>query len=751
MSDPAPDAGRTALAVRGMTCAACVARVERALRRAPGVVDASVNFATAQASVRFDPAVTDGAALAGVVTAAGYDAVPIVEDAAPDDDASAAERRALVLRLALAAVLTIPLMVIAMSHGRIALFASHAGNVAQFLLATPVVLGAGWRFFRGAAAAARHGAADMNTLVALGTGTAWAYSTVVTFAPGLTGHAAGHGAVPHVYFEAAAAIITLVLLGRLLEAGARGRAGGAIRRLMAMQPPTASVVRADGSEAAVPVSSVMPGDVVVIRPGDRIPVDGEVTEGASAVDEAMLTGESMPVAKGAGDTVFGGTINGSGSFRFRATRVGRDSALGRIVRMVREAQEGKAPIARLADRVSGWFTWVVLAVAVATFAAWLAFGPPGERLPRAMMSAVAVLIIACPCALGLATPTAIMVGTGRGATMGVLIRNGAALEQAHRLGMVVFDKTGTITRGAPELTDLVPLGDVGADDLLRLAAAAEEGSEHPLARAVIEAARARGMDVPRGTDFSALPGHGITATVEGRAVLVGTARLMERHGVPVTDAAAAEADRLAGAGRSPLLLAVDGAVAAVLAVSDPIKPGAADAVARLRGMGLRVAMITGDNPRTARAVADQAGIGTVMAGVLPEGKAAEVARLRADGTAVAMVGDGVNDAPALVEADLGVAMGTGTDVAMESADITLVRGDVRAVADAVALARATFRTIRQNLFWAFAYNAAAIPVAAGVLYPFTGWTLSPVVASAAMALSSVSVVANSLRLRRRRL
>jgi Cu+-exporting ATPase len=547
-----------------------------------------------------------------------------------------------------------------------------------------------------------------------------------------------------VYFEAAAVIIALVLLGRLLEARAKGQTGEAIRRLMGLQARTARVVRA-GGEVDVPVEAVAAGDVVLVRPGEKIPVDGTVTEGASAVDESMLTGESLPVEKKAGDAVYGATINGLGSFRFRATKVGRETALAQIVKLVQEAQGSKAPIARLADRISGIFTPVVMAIAAAAFVAWFALSPADVRLSHALVAAVSVLIIACPCALGLATPTAVLVGTGKGAELGVLIKGGEPLEVAHRLDTIVLDKTGTVTQGKPVVTDVVPVTGT-AEELLRLAGAVEGASEHPLAAAVVAEARRRGVAVPAATGFLARAGHGVDATVEGRRVLLGNARLLTEAGVEV-GSVAARLEALAAEGKTPVLVAADGALLGLVAVADPVKPEAAEAIGLLKGLGLRVVMVTGDHRKTAEAVARQVGVEEVFAEVLPAGKAARVAALQADGRVVGMVGDGINDAPALAQADVGVATGTGTDVAMAAADVTLLRGDLRGVATAVRLSRATLRTIRQNLFWAFVYNVVGIPLAAGVFYPVTGWLLSPVVASAAMSLSSVSVVGNSLRLR----
>jgi len=540
-------------------------------------------------------------------------------------------------------------------------------------------------------------------------------------------------------------IITLVLFGRWLEAVARGRTSEAIRRLMKLAPPTARVLR-DGGEVEIPVEQVRPGDVVVVRPGERIPVDGEVVEGHSAVDESMLTGESIPVDKQPGDEVVGGTMNQTGSLRFRATRVGRDTVLSQIVRLVEEAQSAKPPIQRLADRVAGYFVPAVIGIAALTFVVWYVAGPAPSFL-YALLNFVSVLIVACPCALGLATPTAIMVGTGRGAELGVLVRDGGSLEELHRVRAVVLDKTGTITRGEPSLTDVIALS--GTEPaLLRWAAAVENQSEHPLARAVVAGAVARGIQLPACQDFAAVPGKGVTGTVEGRRVAVGSGRLLEEEGLAGPERLREEADRLAGEGKTVMYVVVDGGVAGLLAVADTVKSGAAEAVRAIRRMGLQVVMLTGDNRRAAHAVARQVGIERVLAEVLPTEKARAVEGLQREGLRVAMVGDGINDAPALARADVGIAIGTGTDVAMEAADITVMSGDLRGVVTALQLGRATIRTIRANLFWAFVYNSLGIPVAAGVLYPFFGILLNPMLAALAMALSSVSVVTNSLRLRR---
>jgi P-type Cu+ transporter len=592
----------------------------------------------------------------------------------------------------------------------------------------------------------------MNTLVAVGTGTAYVYSLIATVAPRLfvTGEhvgMVGMQTTAPVYFEAAAVIITLIVLGRMLEARATGRTSEAIRRLLDLQPRTARIVR-DGQTIDVPADQVAQGDIILVRPGESIPVDGVVTEGHSAVDESMLTGESMPVEKSAGDEVFGATINRTGAFHFRATKVGENTALHQIVRLVQEAQGSKAPIARLADVISGIFTPVVIGIAIVTFIVWYFAAPEPTRLSMALITFVSVLIIACPCALGLATPTAIMVGTGKGAEHGILVRDGATLETAHRLTTIVLDKTGTITRGSPALTDVLPASGGDARELLRLVASAERMSEHPVGEAIMRAAEEQSLDLSPVESFNALAGHGIEARVASRALLIGSERLLASRGIEL-NGAGAHAAGLAADGKTPILAAIDGEYAGTFAVADEIRPGAREAIAAMRRRGLEIVMITGDNRRTAEAVAREVGIERVLAEVLPEDKAAGVERLRSEGRArVAMVGDGINDAPALAQADVGIAIGSGTDVAIEAADITLIGSDLRNVVAAIELSDATIRTIRQNLFWAFIYNVLGIPIAAGVLYPFTGWLLSPIIASAAMAFSSVSVVTNSLRLRR---
>ena len=743
---------RADLPITGMTCAVCASRIERVLGRTAGVRSATINFATEVGTVQFDPAQTNRRALIGVVQRAGYDVLPDAEPSERVDDALIELRR----RLVVAAVFAIPVVVLAMAHGRI--LGGSAGNWLQLALTVPVMTWAAVPILRPAWGALRHGAADMNTLVTVGTLAAFLYSVVATVAPGLIpvppsampGMAgmpgmpgSGATAAP-VYFEAAASVVTLVLLGRWLEHRARHRAGDALRRLLTLRPAVAVRIR-DGVEAEVAVARIVVGDQLLARPGAAIAVDGKVEDGASSVDEAMLTGESVPVAKSAGASVYAGTINGRGALRYVATGVGKDTALARISRQVEEAQAAKADIQRVADKVAGIFTPVVIVIAAVTFAAWI--GLTGD-VGMALLASVSVLIIACPCAMGLATPTAILVGTGRGAEIGVLVRNGAVLERAERVDVVAFDKTGTLTEGRPALTDVVLTGALDRATVLRFAAAVERESEHPLAGAVLRAADPNG---PRATDFEATVGGGVAGTFEGHAVRVGSVRWLTVGTDPAAgpgpsfDAIAAE---LGARGVTALAVEVDGALVGVIGVADPIKPGAAEAIARLRAQGVTTLMLSGDREEVAQAVAAQLGLDRVVAGVLPEGKAAEVQRLRAAGHVVAMVGDGVNDAPALAAADLGIAMGRGADAAKATADITLLRDDLSGVVDALALSRATMRTIRANLFWAFLYNSVGIPVAAGVLYPLTGWLLSPMIASAAMAFSSVSVVLNSLRLRR---
>ncbi|WP_437832042.1 heavy metal translocating P-type ATPase [Sorangium sp. So ce1153] len=761
---PAPqdteDAGarRVDLPIEGMTCAACVRRIERALLATGGVRDAKVNLVTRSATITFDPAAASTSALVAAVERAGYSvperrAAPGSAAAAPADRTAAAdegldgERRALRRDLAISLALSVPLLVLGMSHGRIPGADGAIGRLVQLALATAVVAGPGRRFFRLAWAALRHRAADMNTLVALGTGAAWGYSAVAVLAPQLFPHAE-HGVRPHVYFEAAGAIISFVLLGKLLETRARKRLTDAVRGLVALQPRTARRLRGD-LEEEVPAAELSPGDLVRVRPGERMPSDGEVVSGASAVDESMLTGEGLPVDKGAGAAVFGGTLNQSGQLTVRITKTGAGTALARIVEAVEQAQGSRAPIARLADTVSGVFVPVVLAIAAVAFVAWAAADPSAAGLAAAVERFVAVLVIACPCALGLATPAAVAVGTGRGAELGVLVKGGTALEAASRVDTVLVDKTGTLTAGRPQLAAVRALPGIAEEELLRLVGSAELGSEHPVARALVEGARARAGSVPlvAPEGFRADAGGGVRARVEGREVRIGTARYLAELGI---DTAPLEelAQGLAGRGNTPSFVAVDGRLAGLVAVADLPTPEATQAVAALRRLGVRVAMVTGDREATARAVARQLGIDEVFAGVRPEDKARIVREERERGRVVAMVGDGINDAPALAGAHVGIAVASGTDIAVAAADVALLRGGIAALPAALGLARATLRTIRQNLFWAFIYNVIGIPIAAGALYPLTGWLLSPVLASAAMSLSSVSVLLSSLRLRR---
>ena len=723
----------TDIAISGMTCASCARRIEAALARQAGVREANVNFATRRATVTFDPAATSAPKLHAAVNGLGYEASS--PDAAPDEQGEEAQLRR---RLVVATIFGTPVFVLGMSHGAIAL--PYMDEI-QLVLTLPV-LAAAAPIFRAAWASLRHRAADMNTLVALGSGAAFLWSVAATFSAQL-GHDTGNHDGAHVYYEAAAMVLGFVLIGRWLEARARAKAGAAIRELQALVPQTATVIRG-GGEVELPVARIRVGDLVVVRPGGAIAVDGEVTEGESAVDEAMLTGESVPVEKAPGSPLSAGTINVGGRMVFRATSVGEDTALQRIVAAVQRAQGTRAPIARLADRVSGVFTPIVLLLAIATFAAWFVVAPEAVRLPMALMNAVAVLVIACPCALGLATPAALMVGLGRGAGLGVLVKSAASLESASRIDTVVFDKTGTLTVGRPALVRVVP-GSLPEAELLALAAAAEGGSEHPLARAVIEGARARGVHVPAAARFSATAGGGIEAQVAGRTVVAGNRAFLARAGI------AAPEDAFGGEPLTEIHVAADGTWAGALGLADPARPEAAEVVRALERAGAEVVMLTGDGEGPARQVAERLGIRRVIAAVRPEGKAHVIRTLRAEGRRVAMVGDGVNDAPALAEATLGMAMGGGTDVAAAAADVTLLRGDLHGVAHALGLARGTMRVVRQNLAWAFLYNVVGIPLAAGALYGATGWLLTPMFASLAMSMSSVLVLANSLRLRRMQL
>ena len=730
--------------VGGMTCANCSGRVERALRAEPGVAAASVNLATGIARVEFTPDATDDARLRKAVREAGYE---VPEPEAPKVDFAAVELASLRRTLLFALALTVPLLAESMGpmlvpgghHWLNAAVGERTRGVLELLLATPVLFGAGARFFRHGWAEVRSLSPGMSTLVMLGGTAAWLYSLVALVAPQVF-----PPGTAHYYFEAAATIVTLILLGKYLEARAKGRTSEAIRRLVGLQPRTARVVRG-GGELEVAIEAVVPGDLVVVRPGERIPVDGRVEEGASFVDESMITGEPIPAEKQPGSEVVGGTVNQTGAFRLRASRVGADTVLAQIIRLVEEAQTGKPPIQALADRIAGVFVPLVILAAVVTFVAWMLLGPD-PALNHAFVAAVSVLVVACPCAMGLATPTAIMVATGRAAELGSLFRKGPALEALAKADTAVLDKTGTLTKGRPELVAIRAL-DGYEEQALRLAASAESLSEHPLARAIVAAAQARGLDWPAPEGFRAEPGRGVEARCAGQDVLVGTYRFLADRGVDTSDAAAATAD-LAGGGATAVLLAAGGRLRAVFGIADPPKDGSREAVAALRRLGLEIVMLTGDQPEPAHAIAAAVGIDEVRAEVLPADKAGEVQRLQAAGRRVAFVGDGINDAPALARADVGIALGTGTDIAVEAGDLILMSGDLRGVPNAIRLARRTLATIRGNFFWAYAYNVALIPLAAGALYPATGLLLNPMLAAAAMSLSSVFVVTNSLRLRR---
>ncbi|MFQ5812425.1 MAG: heavy metal translocating P-type ATPase [Anaerolineae bacterium] len=731
----------------GVTCPTCVTNIEASLKDLPGVDEVHVNFGAERVTVQYDPAQVSIEQMQQVIEDAGYRVQPREEPGSQEtEDREAAARRAerqdLTRRVSVGAILTAPV-----------LFAVMVGEFIspdwvpdlmespwfQLALIAPVMIYTGWPIHRTGWLTLTHRTADMNSLITIGTMAAFSYSLVVTVAPGVLPED-----LREVYYEAVGVILTLILLGRLLEAIAKGGTSEAIRKLIGLQSKTARVVR-DGQELDVPMEQVQIGDIIIVRPGEKVPVDGEIVEGRSTLDESMVTGESIPVTKGVGDTVIGATINQTGSFRFRATKVGKDTMLAQIIQLVEQAQGSKAPIQRLADLVASYFVPGVIFIAIGTFVVWFDLGP-SPALIFALVNAVAVLIIACPCALGLATPLSIMVSTGKGAENGVLIRSAEALETAHKLQTLVLDKTGTITRGKPALTDVVPVGEMDEATLLRLVASAERSSEHPLGQAVVEGATERGVELAEPGDFQSMTGKGIQVTVDGRQVLVGNRLLLTDAGVD-TGEIERKAGELAGQGKTPMLVSVDGRAAGVVVVADTVKEDSAAAVATLQRLGLEVVMITGDSPRTAQAIARQVGITRVLAEVLPEAKALEVKRLQGEGKLVGMVGDGINDAPALAQADVGFAIGTGTDVAIESSDITLISGELQGVVTAITLSRATMRNIRQNLLFAFGYNSLGIPVAAGVLYPFFGILLSPMIAAAAMSLSSLSVVTNANRLR----
>ncbi len=723
--------------VRGMTCAACVGAVERALKGLFGVIDVNVNLATEKATIEYIPTIVGFDDFKRVVKEQGYELQTITGEFI-DRERQERERDYLDLkrRFVVSAVLSALILI-----GSLTSIPILSNWFVLFILATPVQFWAGWRFYRAALLALRHLSTNMNTLVVVGTSAAYFYSVVATFLPEI--FEAG-GLKPHVYFDTSAVIITLILFGRLLEARAKGRTSEAIRKLIGLQAKTARVER-DSAEVEIPVEEVIVGDTVVVRPGERIPVDGIIIDGYSSVDESMLTGESLPVEKRVGDLVYGGTINKEGRFKIRATKIGKDTVLAQIIRLVEEAQGSKAPIQRLADKVASIFVPTVIGIASVTFLIWYFFGPE-PAFTRAMMNFIAVLIIACPCALGLATPTALMVGTGKGAERGILIRDAEALEIAHKIDTVVMDKTGTITRGEPELVDIISLNSASTEDLLLLAASLERASEHPLAEAIYRAAEKYNLRLKEPEEFSAIPGGGVSGILDRKRVFIGNLNLLEKEGIDIS-AVKEQVLRLNSEGKTAVILSVEGQAQAIFAIADSVKETSRQAIAELKNMGIEVVMLTGDNERTARRIAQEVGIERFFAEVLPEGKVEIIRKLRAEGRMVAMVGDGINDAPALAEADLGIAIGTGTDIAMEASDITLIKGDLRSVVEAIRLSKLTLRTIKQNLFWAFFYNIIGIPIAAGVLYPFGGPLLNPIFASAAMAFSSVSVVTNSLRLR----
>jgi len=735
--------------VGGMTCASCVARVEKALSGIPGVVSATVNLASEKATVEYIEGVRV-ADLRQTVKEAGYELGPETETL--EDVTTAAQREIRTVRNRFIFAAVFAFLIMALGWGP-----SFTGkSYLLWTLATPVQFWAGWRFYRGAWGALKHKTADMNTLIAVGISAAYLYSMTAVLFPALF---AAAGVEPGLYFDTSAMIIALVLLGRFLESRAKGQTSEAIKKLVGLNPKTALVIR-EGEEREMPVEDVQVGDLIVVRPGERVPVDGIIREGYSSVDESMLTGESIPVEKKVGDEVIGASINKTGSFKFEVTKVGKDTALARIVRLVEEAQGSKAPIQRLADVIASYFVPIVIGIAIVTFIVWYFAGPP-PALTFATLNFVAVLIIACPCALGLATPTAIMVGTGKGAEYGVLIKNGEALETSHKINTVLLDKTGTLTRGEPEVTDIIAVPSSSPEEVLRLTASAERVSEHPLAEAVVKAALEKKLEVPLATGFNAIPGQGVGALVEGKKLLLGNIGLMKEKGF-LLNGLEEKANELFGQGKTVMFLGVDSQVVGLIALADILKPNAREVVKALHEMDIETIMLTGDNRETAEAIAREVGIEGVLAEVLPEHKAQEVKKLQGV-KVVAMVGDGINDAPALAQANVGIAIGTGTDVAIETGEITLLRGDLGGIVTAISLSKSTIRTIKQNLFWAFAYNTVLIPVAAGVLYFAFGHTgvpsgfhfilgnygfLNPILAAAAMAASSITVVSNSLRLRR---
>lgn len=731
--------------IEGMTCASCARAVERAARRLEGVASANVNLATEKLAITFEPSVLSVSDIKKAVKNAGYKAVE--EDGGKSGDSNEKERRLLWRRFIISVIVTVPLLYISMGHmaglplpGFIdPMMNPRAYAITQLILTLPVVA-AGYRYYIVGFKTLLKRSPNMDSLVAIGTGAAVVYGiyAIGRIFMGDTDYAM------NLYFESAAVILTLITLGKYFETVSKGKTSDAIKKLMGLAPKTATVIK-DDKEVEIPVEEVMVGDIIIVRPGERIPVDGIVISGVTSVDESMLTGESIPVEKHEGDIVIGASLNKNGSIRYKATRVGKDTTLAQIIKLVEDAQGSKAPIAKLADIISGYFVPIVMILAVLSGLAWYVIG--GESITFSLTIFISVLVIACPCALGLATPTAIMVGTGKGAENGVLIKSGEALETAHKVDTVVLDKTGTITEGKPKVTDVIAAGGISGETLVMLAASAEIGSEHPLGEAIVEHAKKMGLDIKDATEFKAIPGHGIEVTIEGRHVLLGNRKLMDDRNISLEELAEAS-DRLANEGKTPMYAAIDSMAAGIIAVADTVKATSKKAIETLHKMGIKVVMITGDNSRTAQAIARQVGIDRVLSEVLPEDKSNEIKKLQSEGSKVAMVGDGINDAPALAQADIGIAIGSGTDVAMESADIVLMRSDLMDVSKAIQLSRSTIRIIKQNLFWAFAYNTVGIPVAMGILHIFGGPLLNPMIAGAAMSLSSVSVVSNALRLKR---
>ncbi|HHV64459.1 MAG TPA: heavy metal translocating P-type ATPase [Peptococcaceae bacterium] len=744
------DAVSKTLRIDGMTCAACAKAVERAVRKLEGVTEASVNFATEKLNITYEPSQIRLSEIRKAVEKAGYKALE--DEAAVDKDKERKEQEIRILwkRFIVSAVFTVPLLIITMGH----MFGEPIGfylpqiidpmlnplnfGLIQLLLVLPVLI-TGYKFFTVGFKTLFKGSPNMDSLIAIGTSAGFLYGVfaIVQIAKG------NHEYANYLYFEAAAVIITLITLGKYLEAVSKGKTSEAIKKLMGLAPKTAVIIK-DGKEEVVPIDEVEVGDVIVVKPGEKMPVDGEVVEGTTSVDESMLTGESIPVEKNVGDIIIGASINKNGHIKYKATKVGKDTVLAQIIKLVEEAQGSKAPIAKMADVISGYFVPVVILIATVSALAWYFIG--GESTVFALTIFISVLVIACPCALGLATPTAIMVGTGKGAEYGILIKSGVALETAHKIRTIVFDKTGTITEGKPKVTDIVVTGGITQNDLLQLAASAEKGSEHPLGEAIVKGAEEQGLELKKLDTFKAIPGQGIEVVIEGHTILLGNKKLMTENRVSLENLEETS-DKLAEEGKTPMYIAIDKKAAGIIAVADTVKENSKKAIEMLHKMGIKVAMITGDNKRTAEAIAKQVGIDRTLAEVLPQDKANEVKKLQEEGNKVAMVGDGINDAPALAQADIGIAIGSGTDVAMESADIVLMRSDLMDVPTAIQLSKSTIRNIKQNLFWAFAYNSLGIPVAMGVLYIFGGPLLSPIIAAAAMSLSSVSVVFNALRLK----